>query len=224
MKWVDGFFISNSAHVCQVVQREMKENKIKERSCKQWANIKNRTTFCNYWGRKAATWDLRICWKIFFYTGNIIYIEQRNLRCITIFTDNSHLEDLKTRVLECRFQLSEMHKSWIPKPNKPGKMRPITPCKKDLIVMEALSLLLNIVYEDVFLTNSHGFRKGRGPITFFAHVDSWGTVDRFIKADIVGCFDNIDHTLLNRRIGLDMGESSEGFCNSIFQLYKGNKR
>ena len=95
MKWVDGFFISNSAHVCQVVQREMKENKIKERSCKQWANIKNRTTFCNYWGRKAATWDLRICWKIFFYTGNIIYIEQRNLRCITIFTDNSHLEDLK---------------------------------------------------------------------------------------------------------------------------------
>ena len=90
--------------------------------------------------------------------------------------------------------------------------------------MEALSLLLNIVYEDVFLTNSHGFRKGRGPITFFAHVDSWGTVDRFLKADIVGCFDNIDHTLLNRRIGLDMGESSEGFCNSIFQLYKGNKR
>ena len=119
-----------------------------------------------------------------------------------------------------RFQFSEMHRSWIPKPNKPG---PITPCKKDLIVMEALSLLLNIVYEDVLLTHSHGFRKGRGPITFFAHVDSWGTVDRFFKADIVGCFDNIDHTLLNRGIGLDMGESSEGFCNSIFQLSKKRK-
>lgn len=122
-----------------------------------------------------------------------------------------------------RFQFSEMHRSWIPKPNKPGKMRPITPCKKDLIVMEALSLLFNIVYEDVLLTHSHGFWKGRGPITFFAHVDSWGTVDRFLKADIVGCFDNIDHTLLNRRIGLDMGESSEGFCNSIFQLSKKRK-
>lgn len=35
--------------------------------------------------------------------------------------------------------------------------------KKDLIVMEALSLLLHIVYENVFLTNSHGFR--RGPIS-----------------------------------------------------------
>jgi len=89
--------------------------------------------------------------------------------------------------------------------------------------MEALSLLHNIVYEDVLLTHSHGFWKGRGPITFFAHVDSWGTVDRFLKADIVGCFDNIDHTLLNRRIGLDMGESSEGFCNSIFQLSKKRK-
>ena len=82
--------------------------------------------------------------------------------------------------------------------------------------MEVLSLLLNRVYEDVFLTDSHGFRKGRGPITFFAHVDSWGTVDRFIKAQTLldrGCFDNIDHTLLNRRIALDMGESCEGFCN-----------
>lgn len=29
--------------------------------------------------------------------------------------------------------------------------------------MEALSLLLNIVYENVFLTNSHGFRRGRAP-------------------------------------------------------------
>lgn len=36
-----------------------------------------------------------------------------------------------------------------------------SPCKKDLIVMEALSLLLNKVYENVFLTNSHGFRRGR---------------------------------------------------------------
>lgn len=88
---------------------------------------------------------------------------------------------------------------------------------------KALSLPFIIVYEDVLLTHSHGFWKGRGPITFFAHVDSWGTVDRFLKADIVGCFDNIDHTLLNRRIGLDMGESSEGFCNSIFQLSKKRK-
>lgn len=40
----------------------------------------------------------------------ILYIEQRNLRCIKkIYTENSHLEDLKTRVLECRFQFSEMH-------------------------------------------------------------------------------------------------------------------
>lgn len=51
--------------------------------------------------------------------------------------------------------------------------------------MEALSLPLNRVYEDVFLTNSHGFRKGGGPMTFFAHVDSWGTVDRFIKAVVL---------------------------------------
>ncbi|KAK9081440.1 hypothetical protein Sjap_026632 [Stephania japonica] len=97
-----------------------------------------------------------------------------------------------------------------PKPNKPGKMRPITqPHKEDFIVMDALSQLLNIVFEDIFLTQSHGFRKGRGPITFFAHVQSWGEVDRLIKADIVGCFDNIEHALLNSRVRLNIGNHNE---------------
>jgi len=62
--------------------------------------------------------------------------------------------------------------------------------------------------------------KGRGPITFFAHIDTWGRIDRFIKADIIGCFDNIDHSLLNGKIGLDLGESNEDFCNLIAAFLK----
>lgn len=34
-----------------------------------------------------------------------------------------------------------------------------------LLVSKLVLYLLNLVYEDVFLTNSHGFRKGRGPIS-----------------------------------------------------------
>lgn len=42
-------------------------------------------------------------------------------------------------------------------------MRAITqPNKTDIIVMDALSHLLNIIFEDLFLSQSHGFRKGRG--------------------------------------------------------------
>jgi hypothetical protein len=38
--------------------------------------------------------------------------------------------------------------------------------------MDALSYLLNIVFEEIFLPQSHGFRKGRGPITSFCDLIS----------------------------------------------------
>ncbi|KAM1859816.1 hypothetical protein ACFX13_012066 [Malus domestica] len=134
----------------------------------------------------ATSWTFILCSVVF----QLPYLDKKGYRS-SVVTFTKVESDLRLSIAVglpmslalsfLRFQFSEMHMSWIPKPNKPG---PITPCKKDLIVMEALSLLLNIVYEDVLLTHSHGFRKGRRPITFFAHVDSWGTVDRFFKADI----------------------------------------
>lgn len=42
-------------------------------------------------------------------------------------------------------------------------MRQITqPYKSDIIIMDALSLLLNVIFENLFLTYSHGFRKDKG--------------------------------------------------------------
>lgn len=53
-----------------------------------------------------------------------------------------------------------MYRSWIPKPNKPGQMRAITqPNKTDIIVMDALSHLLNIIFEDLFYLNITGLGK-----------------------------------------------------------------
>ncbi|KAM7460106.1 hypothetical protein LguiA_035936 [Lonicera macranthoides] len=40
-------------------------------------------------------------------------------------------------------------------------------------------------------------------------------MDRVIKSDIVGCFDNIDHALLNSTIGLSIGQGNPFFCNLI---------
>lgn len=46
---------------------------------------------------------------------------------------------------------------------KPGKIRQITqPYKEDIIIMDALSLLLNVIFENLFFTYSHGFRKEKG--------------------------------------------------------------
>lgn len=59
-------------------------------------------------------------------------------------TPEKELEKLKKALLSSTFQFSSMYRSWIPKPNKPGKLRPITqPNKADIIVMDALSHLLN---------------------------------------------------------------------------------
>lgn len=49
------------------------------------------------------------------------------------------LEEIKRALMSSTFRFSSMYRSWIPKPNKPGKMRPITqPHKEDFIVMDAL--------------------------------------------------------------------------------------
>lgn len=79
-------------------------------------------------------------------------------------TPEGKLKEVRKALLNSTFQFSSMYRSWIPKPNKPGQLRPITqPDKADLIVMDALPQKENIVFEDLFLTQSHGFRKGRGP-------------------------------------------------------------
>ncbi|KAL6983142.1 hypothetical protein U1Q18_016536 [Sarracenia purpurea var. burkii] len=46
------------------------------------------------------------------------------------------------------FRFSAMHRLYIPKPNKPGQLRPITqPYPKEILVMDAISHVLNQVVE-----------------------------------------------------------------------------
>lgn len=76
--------------------------------------------------------------------------------------------------------------------------------------------LLNIVFEDIFLTYFHGFRKGRGVITFFAHVPKLGKVDRLIQADIVGCFKNLFFFHIPIfTLRAHIGQGNDAFCNLI---------
>lgn len=131
------------------------------------------------------------------------------------------LEELAKVLNNSSFSFSSMYRSWIPKPHKPGELRPITqPAKRDLIILDGISYLLNLVYEEIFLDSSHGFRKGRGPITFFYELHGWGPVDRLIKSDIVKCFDNIDHKQLTSFLSSDLGEENAPFCDLILRFLK----
>lgn len=136
-------------------------------------------------------------------------------------TSEITLDEMKKTLLNSTFQFSSMYRSWIPKPNKPGHLRAITqPNKADIIVMDALSQLLKIVFDDLFVPQSHGFRKGRGPITFFLEFQSWGRVDRLKQSDVVKCFDNIDHGLLISALQSDLGEENLAFLDLILRFLR----
>lgn len=89
---------------------------------------------------------------------------------------------------------------YLKKPN--GKRRPLgIPSFSDKLVQEVLRMVLEAVYEPVFLETSHGFRPGKSCHTAlcYARYNLNGT-RWFIEGDIKGCFDSISHEVLIRCI------------------------
>ncbi len=84
-----------------------------------------------------------------------------------------------------------------------GKMRPLgIPTFTDKLVQEVLRMILQAVYEPVFLDCSHGFRPNKSCHTALKSITKgFNGVRWFVEGDIKGCFDNINHTKLIEIIG-----------------------
>src|SRR3989475_13260205 len=79
-----------------------------------------------------------------------------------------------------------------------SELRPLgIPSGDDKLIQEVVRMLLESIYEPVFVNDSHGFRPRRSCHTALQEVrNTWDGVKWILEIDIEGFFDNIDHTIM----------------------------
>lgn len=96
------------------------------------------------------------------------------------------------------YQPAPVRRTYIQKKNNPKKLRPLgIPTFTDKLVQEVLRMILESVYEPIFLPVSHGFRPQKSCHTALKSLKrEFNGMRWFVEGDIKGCFDNIDHAVL----------------------------
>jgi group II intron reverse transcriptase/maturase len=117
------------------------------------------------------------------------------------------LDELADRLRTGRYRPRRLRRVRIPKPGRPGQLRPLgIPCVADRVVMAAARIVLEPIFEADFLPTSYGFRPGLSAHHALETVRRTANGGRqwVLDADIRSCFDEIDHhallTQVERRV------------------------
>jgi len=111
-----------------------------------------------------------------------------------------NLQSLLERFKSGRYKAPPVRRVYIPKGSDPSKKRPIgIPTFEDKVLQRAVTMVLEAVYEEEFLSCSYAFRPGRS--AHQAMEDLWQHLMKMgggwlVEADIESFYDELDHVHL----------------------------
>jgi group II intron reverse transcriptase/maturase len=120
---------------------------------------------------------------------------------------DERLIDLQDRVHRGGYHPQPVRRVHIPKGD--GHMRPLgIPALEDKVLQQAVRMVLEPIYESVFMGFSYGFRPGRSP---HRALDALAVaiskrVNWILDADIRAFFDSVDHTWMKRFVEHRIGD------------------
>jgi group II intron reverse transcriptase/maturase len=135
---------------------------------------------------------------------------------------DANIADLVARMKRFAYRPGPVRQALIPKEGQPGEFRPLGICNfEDKIVQSMTRLILERIYEPLFLSCSYGFRPGRGPHDAIRDMRSHlfsNDVQVVIDVDLANYFGTIDHKILGELLRDKI--TDQKFLRYIARMFK----